>query len=82
MSDIVYLFSPSLMFISQSILSADREMSIRLAHELSHSWFGLIIGPKDWTEEWLSEGFCTYTEGYLHGIVMQVRNLYICLLFI
>ena len=47
-------------------------MCIRLAHELSHSWFGLMIGPRDWTEEWLSEGFCTYTELYLHGVVLEV----------
>ena len=66
------IFSPSLMFISQSLLSADREMCIRLAHELSHSWFGLMIGPRDWTEEWLSEGFCTYTELHLHGVVLEV----------
>ena len=63
------------MFISQSILSSDREMLIRLAHEMSHSWFGLIIGPRDWTEEWLSEGFCTYTECYLHSTVMQVCHV-------
>ena len=47
-------------------------MCVRLAHELSHSWFGLIIGPRDWTEEWLSEGFCTYTEGCIHNTVMEV----------
>lgn len=60
-------FSPSLIFLSQSVLSRDGEMLVRLAHEVSHSWFGLLIGPKDWHEEWLSEGFATYMEGIIHA---------------
>ncbi|XP_052256813.1 aminopeptidase O-like isoform X3 [Dreissena polymorpha] len=59
--------SPSLMFLSQSVLAPDGEMLLRVAHELSHSWFGLLIGPRDWHEEWLSEGFCTYTEAVIHN---------------
>ena len=39
------LASPSLMFISQSVvLNNDSYMSIRLSHEISHNWFGLVIG--------------------------------------
>ena len=47
-------------------------MCTRLAHEVSHSWFGLDIGPTDWTEEWLTEGFCTFTEDIIHARVMKV----------
>ena len=44
------------MFISQSlILGNDGGMDIRIAHEICHNWFGLVIGALDWTEEWLSE---------------------------
>jgi hypothetical protein len=44
------------MFISQSVVvKTDASMLVRLAHEISHSWFGLVIGALDWTEEWLSE---------------------------
>lgn len=56
------LASPNLMFLSQSLFSivgegssAATSMMIRVAHEISHSWFGLVIGALDWTEEWLSE---------------------------
>lgn len=50
------------MFLSQSVLSGDASMRVRLAHEISHAWFGLLVGAKDWSEEWLSEGFATFME--------------------
>jgi aminopeptidase O len=44
------------MFISQSVvMNSDLSMLVRLSHEISHNWFGLVIGAMDWTEEWLSE---------------------------
>ena len=46
------------MLVSQSLLlpkGGDASMLVRLAHEVSHAWFGLVVGAKDWTEEWLSE---------------------------
>ena len=47
-------------------------MLIRLSHEISHSWFGLVIGALDWTEEWLSEGFATFSEDYIHEKTMEI----------
>ncbi|GAB6019176.1 Leukotriene A-4 hydrolase [Chamberlinius hualienensis] len=62
--DSLGLASPNVVFLSQSAaLDTDGLMlGIRLAHEVAHGWFGLLIGAKDWTEEWLSEGFATYME--------------------
>lgn len=50
----------------------DGSMLIRLGHELSHYWFGLLLGARDWTEEWLSEGFATFVEDAIHARVMGV----------
>ncbi len=67
------LSSPSLMFVSQSVvLNCDGYNLIRLAHEVSHSWFGLVVGALDWTEEWLSEGFATFAEDHIHLAAMKI----------
>lgn len=52
-------------------------MCSRVAHEIAHGWFGLIIGASDWTEEWLSEGFATFIEDYFHVRTMNVSNFLI-----
>uniref|UniRef100_A0A8C9X9G3 Aminopeptidase O (putative) n=1 Tax=Sander lucioperca TaxID=283035 RepID=A0A8C9X9G3_SANLU len=63
--------SPHIIFLSQSVLyagslgSGENGLSLcgsRMCHEIAHSWFGLVIGARDWTEEWISEGFATYLE--------------------
>ncbi|XP_071658620.1 aminopeptidase O isoform X4 [Patagioenas fasciata] len=55
--------SPHIIFLSQSILPGGSHLSgTRLCHEIAHAWFGLAIGARDWTEEWISEGFATFLE--------------------
>ena len=71
------LASPNLIFLSQSVLSGRvgnplTSMLIRISHEISHSWFGLVIGALDWTEEWLSEGFATFCEDYIHTHALAI----------
>ena len=56
------LTSPGLIFLSPSVLYGSMPMLERLGHEISHSWFGVHIGPKNWEEEWISEGFATFME--------------------
>ncbi|XP_019733602.1 aminopeptidase O isoform X3 [Hippocampus comes] len=73
--------SPHIIFLSQSVLhvgsSFPRENSLslcgsRLCHEIAHSWFGLVIGARDWTEEWISEGFATYLEDIIWARAQQL----------
>eukprot|EP00063_Salmo_salar_P051690 XP_014026525.1 PREDICTED: aminopeptidase O isoform X3 [Salmo salar] len=82
--------SPHIIFLSQSVLCGEREgdgardgvggerdLSLcgsRLCHELSHSWFGLAIGARDWTEEWISEGFATYLEDIIWARAQQLSS--------
>ncbi|XP_059500601.1 aminopeptidase O isoform X3 [Stegostoma tigrinum] len=55
--------SPHIIYLSQSVLSGKNNLcGVRLCHEIAHAWFGLAIGARDWTEEWISEGFATYLE--------------------
>lgn len=61
------LASPNLIFLSPTVVGDDPAAYIRLAHEISHAWFGINIGAQDWTEEWLSEGFATYMEDSIYA---------------
>lgn len=35
-------------------------MTMLLAHEIAHQWFGDAVTEADWDDVWLSEGFATY----------------------
>ena len=45
---------------------------IKISHEISHAWFGIMIGSLDWTEAWISEGFATFLEDIIHDEVIEV----------
>ncbi|KAK2837135.1 hypothetical protein Q5P01_014347 [Channa striata] len=70
--------SPHMIFLSQSVLCSGSEengLSLcgsRMCHEIAHSWFGLVIGARDWTEEWISEGFATYLEDIIWAKAQQL----------
>ncbi|XP_039330592.1 aminopeptidase O isoform X4 [Saimiri boliviensis] len=65
--------SPHIMFLSQSILTGGSHLcGTRLCHEIAHAWFGLAIGARDWTEEWLSEGFATHLEDVFWAAAQQL----------
>ncbi|KAK3786957.1 hypothetical protein RRG08_037422 [Elysia crispata] len=69
--DSLGMMCPHLLFLSQSILlcegiEAEGSMFYRVAHELCHTWLGVLTGPSDWTEEWLTEGLCCYLEDVVH----------------
>lgn len=78
-----YFPSPHIIFLSQSVLNAgssgsgEKDLSLcgsRICHEIAHSWFGLVIGAKDWTEEWISEGFATYLEDIIWAEAQKVQS--------
>ncbi|XP_058513288.1 aminopeptidase O [Ochotona princeps] len=65
--------SPHIIFLSQSTLAGRRQLcGTRLCHEIAHAWFGLAIGARDWTEEWLSEGFATHLEDVFWAMAQQL----------
>uniref|UniRef100_A0A3P9JYE7 Aminopeptidase O (putative) n=1 Tax=Oryzias latipes TaxID=8090 RepID=A0A3P9JYE7_ORYLA len=75
--------SPHIVFLSQSVLdtgspaSGGGSLSLcgsRICHEIAHSWFGLVIGARDWTEEWISEGFATCLEDTIWAQAQQLSS--------
>uniref|UniRef100_A0A8C2QX90 Peptidase M1 membrane alanine aminopeptidase domain-containing protein n=1 Tax=Capra hircus TaxID=9925 RepID=A0A8C2QX90_CAPHI len=66
-------FSPHIVFLSQSTLTGMSQLcGTRLCHEIAHAWFGLAIAARDWTEEWLSEGFATHLEDVFWAKAQQL----------
>ena len=46
------------------------EMDAFRAHEVSHQWWGGLVGYKSYHDQWLSEGFAEYTGAWY----MQVKD--------
>ncbi|XP_075067180.1 aminopeptidase O [Mixophyes fleayi] len=67
--------SPHIIYLSQSVLSGKNQLCItRVCHEIAHAWFGLAIGARDWTEEWISEGFATHLEDVFSSKVQKLSQ--------
>ncbi|XP_075684932.1 aminopeptidase O [Rhinoderma darwinii] len=67
--------SPHIIYLSQSVLSGRNQLCIsRVCHEIAHAWFGLAIGARDWTEEWISEGFATHLEDVFLAKVLKLSE--------
>jgi hypothetical protein len=65
---LVYL--PAASFVNQTLLGASEIYGIESfidtvgAHEMSHQWWGHEIGWGSYRDQWLSEGFATFSANY------------------
>merc|ERR1719483_410293 len=48
---------------------------MKISHEVSHAWFGIMIGALDWTEAWISEGFATFMEEVIHDRARAILGM-------
>lgn len=54
--------NPCLTFLTPSLLAGDRSLVDVVAHEISHSWMGNLVGCANWQDFWLNEGWTMFVE--------------------
>lgn len=61
---------------NSSSTSSKQWVSLVVAHELAHQWFGNIVTMEWWTHLWLNEGFATWMEYLATNIQFPNWNIW------
>ena len=71
--------NPTLTYLSSSLLSGDKSMTMVIAHEISHSWSGNLVTMNNWVDFWLNEGFTEFLESKILGYFFdsELSKLYL-----
>ena len=59
--------NPNITFVTPTLLAGDKSLTDVVAHEVTHSWTGNLVGCRDWRHFWLNEGFTRFIECKIVG---------------
>ncbi|KAG6370601.1 hypothetical protein JVT61DRAFT_11220 [Boletus reticuloceps] len=61
--------NPCISFVTPTLITGDRSLTAVVIHELTHSWFGNGVTHAHASHFWLNEGWTTYIERLVQGLV-------------
>jgi len=68
-------------FYNPILITGDKSLTNIATHEISHSWTGNYVTCADWANLWLNEGFTTFEErkvsGILYGEDFRLTEFYV-----
>lgn len=61
--------NPRLPFLSPTLVVGDKSLTVTVAHEIAHSWFGNLVTNASWSMFFLNEGFTMYAQRRITDMV-------------
>ncbi|KAF4518317.1 hypothetical protein B566_EDAN009105 [Ephemera danica] len=66
--------NPCITFVTPTCVAGDRSLADVIAHEISHSWTGNLVGIKNFEHFWLNEGWTMFVQRKIEARLFGVPH--------